>query len=207
MKILKAALIFSSAMAFSQVSFRGKANVLFPTGSPSWKNISTTATNAYNDKGKHAAGFNVGLSAKIDLPTDFFLMPELYFTTFKNEFTDTETNTKLQAKSNRIDLPVLVGYNILGDQLGVFAGPVASYNLSTDNTYNDFKENAKNSFTVGYQFGAQAEISKLIINARYEGAFSKDQRDFIGKTNLTNDYVVRYDNRPSLFIIGVGYKF
>lgn len=207
MKTLTALFTLCSAMAFSQISFSGKANLIFPTGSPSWKNISATATGAYEGKGKNAAGFNVGVSAKVGLPKNLFVMPELYFTTFKNEFTDKVTNTKLQAKSNRIDVPVLVGYNLLGNQLGIFAGPVASYNLSTDDTYNDFKENAKSNFTVGYQFGAQAEIKKIIINARYEGAFSKDQRDFIRKTGLTDNYTVRYDARPSLFIVGAGYKF
>jgi hypothetical protein len=101
-------------------------------------------------------------------------------------------------------MPVLLGYNLLGDMLGVFVGPVASYNLSKDNTYNDFKENVKSDFTVGYQFGAQLEIKKLIINARYEGAFSKDERNFINKVSGSE---IRYDNRPNLFLVGVGYKF
>lgn len=110
------------------------------------------------------------------------------------------------AKSNRVDLPVLLGYNLLGETIGAFIGPVASYNLSTENTYDDFTENAKNSFTVGFQLGAQIQLKKLILNARYEGAFSEDQRDFIN--NITGDsYMVRYDNRPSLFILGLGYKF
>ena len=88
--------------------------------------------------------------------------------------------------------------------LGIYAGPVASYNLSTDNQWNDFKENATKNFTVGYQFGAQATISKLVLSARYEGAFSKDQREFIdNNTNTT----IKYDSRPSLLIFGVGYNF
>ena len=90
--------------------------------------------------------------------------------------------------------------------LGVFAGPVASYNLSKDNTYNEFKENVKNNFTVGYQFGAQAQIKKLIINARYEGAFSKDQREYISQIADKNE-TIRYDNRQGLFIVGLGYQF
>jgi hypothetical protein len=88
--------------------------------------------------------------------------------------------------------------------LGIYAGPVASYNLSTDNQWNDFKENATKDFTVGYQFGAQATISKLVFSARYEGAFSKDQREFIdNNTNTT----VRYDSRPNLLMFGIGYNF
>ncbi|MGC5744812.1 outer membrane beta-barrel protein [Chryseobacterium sp. NFX27] len=201
-KVLSIALIGFSMFASAQISLAGKANLIFPTGSPSWKNIKGTVNEAIEGTGKNNAGFNVGLSLKIGLPTALYVMPELYYTHFKNEFT-TE-NTTFDVKSNRIDMPVLLGYNLLGDMLGVFVGPVASYNLSKDNTYNDFKENVKSDFTVGYQFGAQLEIKKLIINARYEGAFSKDERNFINKVSGSE---IRYDNRPNLFLVGVGYKF
>ncbi|KPE51417.1 outer membrane beta-barrel protein [Chryseobacterium indologenes] len=201
-KVLSIALIGFSMLASAQISLAGKANLIFPTGSPSWKNIKGTVNDAIDGTGKNNAGFNVGLSLKVGLPTSLFVMPELYYTHFKNEFT-TE-NTTFDVKSNRIDMPVLLGYNVLGNMLGVYVGPVASYNLSTDNTYNDFKENAKNNFTVGYQFGAQLEIKKLIVNARYEGAFSKDERNFINKVSGSE---IRYDNRPNLFMVGLGYKF
>lgn len=201
-KVLSIALIGFSMFASAQISLAGKANLIFPTGSPSWKNIKGTVNEAIEGTGKNNAGFNVGLSLKIGLPTALYVMPELYYTHFKNEFT-TE-NTTFDVKSNRIDMPVLLGYNLLGDMLGVFVGPVASYNLSKEDTYNDFKENVKSNFTVGYQFGAQLEIKKLIINARYEGAFSKDERNFINKVSGSE---IRYDNRPNLFLVGVGYKF
>lgn len=201
-KILSIALIGLSMLASAQISLAGKANIIFPTGSPSWENIKGTVNQAIEGEGKNNAGFNVGLSLKVGLPTSFYLMPELYYTNFKNEFTT--ANTTFDIKSSRIDLPVLLGYNILGNTLGVFVGPVASYNLAKEDTFNDFKENARDNFTVGYQFGAQVEISKLILNARYEGAFSKDSREFINK-NTSEE--IRYDNRPNLFMVGVGYKF
>lgn len=201
-KILSIALISFSVFASAQISLAGKANLIFPTGSPSWENIKGTVVDAANNEGKNNVGFNVGLSLKVGLPTSFYVMPELYYTTFKNEYT--AANTTFDIKNNRIDLPVLLGYNLLGNTLGVFVGPVASYNLSKEDTFNDFKENARDNFTVGYQFGAQVEIQKLIINARYEGAFSKDERNFI---NRVSGEEIRYDNRPNLFMVGVGYKF
>lgn len=202
-KILSIALIGFSMLASAQISLAGKANIIFPTGSPSWQNIKGTVNQAIEGEGKNNAGFNVGLSLKVGLPTSFYLMPELYYTNFKNDFTVGPTT--FDVKSSRLDLPILLGYNILGNTLGVFAGPVASYNLAKEDTFNDFKENARDNFTVGYQFGAQVEISKLILNARYEGAFSKDTREFIN-TKITSEEI-RYDNRPNLFMVGVGYKF
>ena len=203
-KFFSIVLIGASVLTSAQIKFAGKANLLFKTDSPSWENIKGSAVGAYNEAGKNNVGFNVGLSAKVNLPASFFLMPEIYYTTFKTEFDVPVSNVTLEAKSNRIDVPVLVGYKLLGDNLGVFIGPVASYNLSTDNQFADFKENATRDFTVGYQFGAQVQLQKLIVTAKYEGAFTEDQRDFI---NTNTNETIRYDSRPSLFMVGLGYEF
>ena len=203
-KFFSIVLIGASVLTSAQIKFAGKANLLFKTDSPSWENIKGSAVGAYNEAGKNNVGFNVGLSAKVNLPASFFLMPEIYYTTFKTEFDVPVSNVTLEAKSNRIDVPVLVGYKLLGDNLGVFIGPVASYNLSTDNQFADFKENATKEFTVGYQFGAQVQLQKLIVTAKYEGAFTEDQRDFI---NTNTNETIRYDSRPSLFMVGLGYEF
>ncbi len=203
-KIFSVALIGACVLGSAQIKFAAKANVLFQTDKPTWENIKGTAVQAYNDAGKNNVGFNVGLSSKINLPASIFVMPEIYYTTFKSEFNVPGTNTTIEVKSNRVDVPVLLGYKILGDNLGVFLGPVASYNLSTDNQFNDFKENATKQFTVGYQFGAQVQLQKLIVNAKYEGAFSDGQRNFI---NNNTSETIRYDSRPSLFMVGLGYEF
>lgn len=203
-KIFSIVLIAASFSSFAQVKLAAKTNLLFKTDKPTWESIKGSAVTAYNESGKNNVGFNVGLSAKVNLPASLFLMPEIYYTSFKTDFEVPNTNTNIEVKSNRVDLPVLLGYNVLGDNLGLFIGPVASYNLSKDNQFNDFKENATKEFTLGYQFGAQVQIQKLIINGRYEGAFTKDQRDFIN--NNTNE-TIRYDSRPSLFMVGLGYQF
>ena len=203
-KIFSIVLLAASFSSFAQVKLSAKTNLLFKTDKPTWESIKGSDVTAYNESGNNNVGFNVGLSAKVNLPASLFLMPEIYYTTFKTGFEVPNANTNIEVKSNRVDLPVLLGYNVLGDNLGLFIGPVASYNLSKDNQFNDFKENATKEFTLGYQFGAQVQIQKLIINGRYEGAFTKDQRDFIN--NNTNE-TIRYDSRPSLFMVGLGYQF
>lgn len=210
-KVFSIALIGFSMFASAQISLAAKANVLIPTSSASWKNLKTAATTAVDQKGKNITGFNVGLSMKIDLPTALYLMPEIYYTHFSNEVTVSNdanaSETTIKAKSNRIDIPVLVGYNLLGNMLSAYAGPVGSFNLSKDDNFDNFvqKANAK-EFTVGYQIGFQSEISKIIISAKYEGAFSKDQRKFIN-TVAGSSQEINYDNRSSLFMLGLGYKF
>lgn len=204
MKQIFSSLLLVAAISLSaQVKLAAKANLLFKVDKPTWENI--TAAQTYGDNGKNNVGFNMGLSAKIDFPvTSFFLMPEIYYTTYKSEFDIPGQNTTLEIKSNRIDIPVLVGYNVLGDLLGVFAGPVASYNLDKNDQFKDFTEDTKNKFLIGYQFGAQVVLKQLMFNARYEGTFSQDQRDFIDKVTQTT---VRYDSKPGMFILGLGYQF
>lgn len=210
-KIISIALLSFSMFATAQISLAGKANVIIPTSSASWKNLKTAATNAVDQKGKNITGFNVGLSLNIDLPTSLFLMPEIYYTNFSNEITVANDangeQTTVKAKSSRVDIPILVGTTLLGKYLSAYAGPVGSFNLAKDDNFDNFvqKVNAK-SFTVGYQLGFQSEISKLIISAKYEGAFSKDQRKFINSVAGSNQEI-DYDNRPSLFMLGLGYKF
>ncbi|MCG2792917.1 MAG: outer membrane beta-barrel protein [Weeksellaceae bacterium] len=202
--------ILASTFAYSQVTFGLRANALINTSSASWDNFKGAINTSADSNGDNAAGFNVGLAAKIDLPASgWFVMPEVYYTSFKNTV-ETTGNVKIEAKSNRIDVPVLVGHNFLLGKLAAFVGPVASYNLSTDNNYSGFVEDVKNELTVGYQIGAQATLSKFVINARYEGAFSEDSRKFInsGSDLVAGDETeIRYDNRPSMFILGIGYNF
>ncbi|MEC5394554.1 outer membrane beta-barrel protein [Bergeyella sp. RCAD1439] len=191
----------------AQVSVAVKANALLPSADGKWKNLSETLGTAYTEKGKNNIGYNIGLSAKIKISPSFFLMPEAYYTTSNSKFTEPLTNTTLEALSNRVDVPILVGTPLIGNYLEIVAGPVASYKLSKENKYNDFKEKAKSQFTVGYQFGAQIQVDKVLFNARYEGAFQQDQREYINTAIAKqSDYVIRYDNRQSLIWIGIGYQ-
>ena len=205
-KLFIPVMLGAAAFAHAQVSLGVRANALFNTSSSRWSDISSTAQGALNNP-KDVAGFNVGLSAKIKLPiVSLFVMPEIYYTNFKSKATYVEANgnsVELSAKSNRLDIPVMVGFDVIGP-LSVFTGPVFSTNLSNNDTFQNFKEDTSKNFSVGYQFGANVKISKLIVNARYEGSFSKDQRKFIN--NVTGNGV-NYDNRPSLFMVGLGYQF
>lgn len=204
-KIFSAILLAATITASAQVKFAAKGNLLFKIDKPTWEHISNAATTAYGESGRNNVGFNFGLSAKIDLPvTSLFLMPEIYYTTFKSEFDVPGENTTLEIKSNRLDIPVLVGYNVWSDIIGIYAGPVASYDLAKNDQFKNFKEDDKDDFLIGYQFGTQVQLKQIIVTARYEGSFSKDQRDFIDSVTNTT---IRYDSRPGLIMFGLGYQF
>lgn len=83
-------------------------------------------------------------------------MPEVYYSNFKNEvevLNDISgVQTTIDAKTSRVDVPVLVGYKILKNTLSAFAGPVGSINLVKDDNYDSFKQKVNSKeFTVGYQ--------------------------------------------------------
>lgn len=210
-KIISIALLSISMVASAQISLAAKANVLIPTSSASWKNLKTAATNAVDQKGKNITGFNAGLSLKVNLPMAFYVMPEIYYTNFSNEVVVANDanaeQTTIKAKNSRVDIPVLVGKNLVGSLLSAYVGPVASFNMGKGEDFGNFvqKVDAK-EFSVGYQIGLQSEISKVIISAKYEGAFSKDQRKFVNAIAGSSQEIT-YDNRSSLFMLGLGYKF
>ncbi|MBQ0151504.1 MAG: outer membrane beta-barrel protein [Chryseobacterium sp.] len=210
-KIISIALLSFSLAATAQISLAAKANVLIPTSSASWKNLKTAATNAVDQKGKNITGFNAGLSLKVNLPMSFYIMPEIFYTNFSNEVVvandASAEQTTIKAKNSRVDIPVLVGKNLVGSLLSAYVGPVASFNMGKGEDFGNFvqKVDAK-EFSVGYQIGLQSEISKVIISAKYEGAFSKDQRKFVNAI-AGSSQEISYDNRASLFMLGLGYKF
>ena len=82
-KIFSIVLLAASFSSFAQVKLAAKTNLLFKTDKPTWESIKGSAVTAYNESGKNNVGFNVGLSAKVNLPASLFLMPEIYYTTFK----------------------------------------------------------------------------------------------------------------------------
>ena len=197
--------IILSQSIYSQVKISAKAHLAFPTTSSSWSDIQATIGNTFNEKGENKMGYNVGLSSKIALPANsFFLMPEVYYTELNNTFTLAKNNTVLEAKTKRIDVPILVGIDLVKEYIGVFAGPVAIFNLNKENWYNDFYETSAKKFVLGYQLGAQITIEKIIISGRYEGAFSKEERNFINQQTGQN---IQYDNSPSTLLLGLGYQF
>ena len=203
-KIFSISLVAFSIFASAQMSLAAKFNVLFPAGNASWKGISTAGNQIWEAKGKNNVGFNVGLSLKMDFVSNWFLMPELYYTSIKSEAT--AYNQNFAAKNHTIDIPVLLGYNFMDKKVGVYAGPVGSFHLSKDNTYNDFKERFKSKdYALGYQVGAQFMVKKFIFSARYQGAFEANER--IYDDTSTAQTVTYSDKKRGYVFAGLGYKF
>ena len=106
----------------------------------------------------------------------------------------------------RIDLPVLVGVKLGPARLGI--GPVGSY-VVKESVTSDIAELGgddyvlfTNSMTWGFQAGLGVDISKISIDARYEGSLSKLGESFqVGNANF------ELDARPSQWVFSLGFWF
>ena len=157
----------------------------------------TDVTNAGDDVlegGDRQIGYHLGLFYRKEF-NGFFFRPELLYTRTTSSYVYNLENAEY--KISKIDVPVLVGLEILGP-VHVFAGPSIQYILN-----NDF-EGAKigdvqNEFTIGAQFGAGIQLGGLGLDVRYERGLKENEANFLdAQTGLR-----RIDSRPSQIIFSL----
>lgn len=155
--------------------------------------FSTENTFASDNK----AGYYAGIWTRIGA-AGIHLQPELYLsgknTTLKNGGVENEV------KFTSLDVPVLVGTKIGAAGIGVRlnTGPVASFILSKEQSFNDaasniFDGNFKDQ-AFAWQFGTGLDVGKLSVDLRYEMGLSKLNSTGYPETKL------------NIFTLGLGLK-
>ncbi len=150
----------------------------------------------YKNEGKGKSGFNIGLYGKLDLGP-IYLRPELVYTKTTSEYVLNSEN--VDYKISKIDVPVLVGINIIGP-LNVFAGPAFQYYLDNDLEGLNF-EDIENEFSIGINIGASVELGRLGIDVRYERGLSENEANW---SNAGETFTL--DSRPEQLIFSVSYR-
>ncbi len=163
-------LIFCAFFAFGQVTPSFQLGI---KGGFNLSKFSTENTFASDNK----AGYYAGLWTRVGA-AGIHLQPELYLsgknTTLKN-------SSGLENKVNftSLDVPVLIGTKIgaAGIGLRLNTGPVASFILSEEQSFNDaassvFNGNFKDQ-AFAWQFGTGLDVGKLTVDLRYEMGLSK----------------------------------
>ena len=154
--------------------------------------------------GDAVMGYHVGIQTRINLAI-FMIQPELYFNAgggTVDQVVDGDI-TPLDVKFNRIDLPLLLGVNLGPARINV--GPVGSFVISETTDLTEIEpefELFTSALTWGFQAGLGLNISKLSIDARYEGSLSA-----LGETFSVAGSEFILDARPSQWIISLGYWF
>jgi len=144
-------------------------------------------------------GFHVGVFGKLDF-SKIFIKPELVYTKTKSSYDVVSSSTDYDI--SRIDLPVLVGYKLVGP-LHIFIGPAFQYTI--DNTLKDVElEDLKNDFTVGLNVGVAVNLGNIGLDVRYERGFSENEANII--SDNVADITGKVDSRPSQIIFALSLK-
>ncbi|MGB8704338.1 MAG: outer membrane beta-barrel protein [Gillisia sp.] len=195
-KLIFIGMILFAGTAMAQTSFGIKGGFNYgATGN--YENFGQVASDASTViKGKEKAGYHFGLFGKFEL-MGIFLQPELDYTQLNTDYNNFEY------KINKLDLPVLLGLNVLGP-LNIKAGPSFQYILNNKLVDTNMKiSNVEHDITVGYQVGAGLSLGNLGFDARYEGAFQENSA--FGQAASDNNFTI--DSRPSQWILSVSYSF
>ena len=151
-------------------------------------------------------GFQFGALVRIPLSDRFDLQTEVTFNSAKTDFQfddpDQNATVFLGERYNDINIPVLGSWKLAF--LRFNAGPVGHFFVSSsgDLTDADGRERTWDSFNLGYTLGAAIDISRITIDVRYDGNFSKYGEDFAlaGET-------FRVDQAAKRWIGSVAYRF
>lgn len=138
---------------------------------------------------KDNLGYHLGLFGKVNLGP-VFLRPELNYTNLKSEI------NSVQLQTQRLDAPVLVGINLLGPLVSVFAGP--SFHYYIEDELRDFEFD---KFNAGYQFGVGLNLGNVGLDLRYERVLN-------GQTvNIDDVFTGDGDFRYQQLMLGLSFKF
>ena len=186
-------LIFSSA-AFAQSGFGVTGGVNYgDNGELAYSDV-TNAGNDVLEGGDRQIGYHLGLFYRKEF-SGFFFKPELLYTRTKSSYVYNLENADYRI--SKIDLPVLVGLEILGP-VHIFAGPSFQYILNNDFDGAEIG-NVENEFTTGAQFGAGIQLGGLGLDVRYERGLKENEAEFLdNQTGLR-----RIDSRPSQIIFSL----
>lgn len=147
----------------------------------------TGSTQAQSRAGFHGGGF-----LEIDFG-DFFLRPEVVYTSLRSEFTFPNKSSMYSVE--KLDLPLLLGYKI-PDVFGLYAGPVYSplfknrlqYKEATiideeQSTWIKGSSLANPDIPVNLQIGLTSDFSNFGVDLRYEYNLSQSNPERVDMLN------------------------
>ncbi|MFC0181548.1 Outer membrane protein beta-barrel domain-containing protein [Pseudarcicella hirudinis] len=141
----------------------------------------------------------------------FFIQPELLFSAKGGSLNilkggQNAGSETIQIEYTNFDVPLLLGYRI--GLLHLNAGPVASFNVSSnqklsdalDNYTKDGVVNAFKKASYGYQVGGGLDIGSFTLDVRYEGTFSDVASADIQSSNAS------FSQKSNLWQLTLGIK-
>lgn len=118
-------------------------------------------------------GYNMGLVARVTIPKFIHIQSELLYSSREYGYRITPKSAsaqKVKITEQRLDLPVLVGFNI--SALRIFAGPVFTLRSSSSSSNKEIPFSASYyKSDIDLQLGAGLDIKKFFVDIRYTRPF------------------------------------
>ena len=188
-------LVLSTELMFGQSKFTIGIKVGY--------NASKLSTNMDTIKTNFKSGFQFG--AFIRYGKRVYVQPELYYTTQGGVFTSNVTDWKQNVKIGSIDVPVLVGFQLLkGDFINVriLAGPAASFVVNKTISEGGVKPGPLTSGDLSsvnwsIQAGAGVDVWKFTLDLRYQFGLNQLIKEI-------EDY--SFDSKNNVWVVSLGFK-
>ena len=152
--------------------------------------------------GDGVMGYHLGIQTRIKIAM-LVIQPELYFNAGGGSVEQVVQNGAtevLNVNFSRIDIPLLVGVKLGPARIN--AGPVGSFVIKETTDLTAIEPDFTlftNTMTWGFQAGIGIDVSKISLDARYEGSLSK-----LGESFNVGGNEFALDARPSQWIISLG---
>lgn len=183
-----AIIIPTTTNAQSENGFGVKAGLNYNANGDYFESVNTNAENPDRN-----IGYHIGVFGKFG--DQVYLRPEVVYTSTKSDYTDDSF------KMQKLDVPVLVGFKVLGP-ISVFGGPSFQYILDSEFKASNLSINKiENDFSVGMNFGIGLNFKKVGIDLRYERGLSKNEASFLDNNGVNVDN--RLDTRPDQLILSL----
>lgn len=159
--------------------------------------------------GSSSFGIHVGGFARVTFGS-VFIQPEILFNTKGHEYTvyglQGDVLQVLEDRFTTLDVPIIVGYKF--SSLRFQAGAIGSMTLTNANDMVDYFQEQEDLVSTlqglnwGWQVGLGLDISKFMIDIKYEGNFQRVGNDIVIDGNTYN-----FDGRANRFLVTFGYSF
>ena len=190
---LTVTVLLTSVLAFSQFNYgiQGGVNYNF---SGDLKEFGPTAEAVWEGTEK-STGYHGGLWFRYDFG-ELFIKTEAIYTQYKSEF---ESDPNYELKTNKIDIPVVVGAKLLGP-LYVFAGPDFQYKLDEDFSLRN-SDVSYDKFTMGLHVGAGLDFGKVSVDVRWDKGLTGSDSKIV--SDLSQTFTL--DNRANQLMLSVNF--
>lgn len=211
---------------FEPKTFNWGGKIGFNSIIPVINSFTVDGTKAQNITTEYKVGYTASLFCRINMD-NFFIQPAVSWNTTESIFTfDLPTHSiiennpmihdGLKLKNSSIDIPVLIGYNIVKQgpyALSLMVGPKFRYNYNISYSSvltedSDEYTNDSTPFSVNFATGVGVAVWRLFFDFTYEFGLNKAESNFKEKVSSNPaDVDIVINKRTNMMSFSLGFLF